>query len=133
MYRGANQPNSSTIHTLVVFDTDETRVDSGSSKGSTSAFAALSQVEWFGLRKEITERQNASGMTPLRDVTQWSLTYCAGRDCRLSWRKVAMSFVGALPKNRLYSRLNCEALTYPTRWLAVPASIIVDNMSRLAS
>ena len=50
-----------------------------------------------------------------------------------SWRSLAMSRVGAFPKKRLYSLLNCDALRYPTRWLAVPASIIADNMSRLAS
>src|SRR5208337_4159737 len=44
-----------------------------------------------------------------------------------------MSLVGALPKKRLYSLLNCEALTYPTCELALLASIIVDNMRRLAS
>ena len=44
-----------------------------------------------------------------------------------------MSFVGAQPKKRLYSRLNCEALRYPTRWLAVPASMTDDSIRRLAS
>ena len=29
---------------------------------------------------------------------------------RVSWRNLAMSLVGALPKKRLYSRLNCDAL-----------------------
>jgi len=29
---------------------------------------------------------------------------------RVSWRNLAMSLVGALPKKRLYSRLNCEGL-----------------------
>jgi len=47
--------------------------------------------------------------------------------------EVPMSLVGALPKNRPYSRLNCEALRYPTRRLASPASIIAVSMSRRAS
>jgi hypothetical protein len=52
---------------------------------------------------------------------------------RVSCRKRATSLVGALPKKRLYSRLNCEALRHPTCWLAEPASIMVDNISRLAT
>ena len=32
-----------------------------------------------------------------------------------SLRNLAMSLVGALPKKRLYSLLNCDALKYPTR------------------
>jgi len=32
-----------------------------------------------------------------------------------------MSVCGGAPKRRLYSRLNCEALSYPTRALARPA------------
>src|SRR5208337_5270577 len=48
-------------------------------------------------------------------------------------RSLAMSLVGVLPKKRPYSRLNCEGLTYPTCLLAVPASIIGDNIRRLAS
>jgi len=37
------------------------------------------------------------------------------------------------PKKRPYSQLNCEALTYPTCRLAVPASIIADSIRYLAS
>ena len=33
----------------------------------------------------------------------------ADKSC-VSWRSRAMSLVGALPKKRLYSRLNCDAL-----------------------
>lgn len=44
-----------------------------------------------------------------------------------------MSFVGALPKKRPYSRVNCDALRYPTRRAAFPASIIVVSISRRAS
>ena len=39
-----------------------------------------------------------------------------------SARRRAVSFVGALPKKRAYSRLNCEGLRYPTRRHASPAS-----------
>ena len=48
-------------------------------------------------------------------------------------RSFAISFVGAAPKNRPYSRLNWDELKYPTWRHAVPASIILDTMSRLAS
>ena len=44
-----------------------------------------------------------------------------------------MSLVGAFPKKRPYSLLNCEVLKYPTCWLAPVASIIADNIRRLAS
>jgi len=44
-----------------------------------------------------------------------------------------MSLVGALPKKRVYSRLNCEGLMYPNALARVLASTIVDNMRRLAS
>ena len=50
-----------------------------------------------------------------------------------SSRNLAMSLVGVLPKKRPHSLLNCEALAYPTCRLAVPASIIGDNIRRLAS
>ena len=52
---------------------------------------------------------------------------------RPSSRNRAMSLVGALPKKRPYSLLNCDALKYPTWRLAALASIMVDNMRRLAS
>jgi len=45
-------------------------------------------------------------------------------------RSRATSFVGASPKKRPYSLLNCEALIYPTCRLAVPASIIADSIRR---
>src|SRR5271157_5758563 len=48
-------------------------------------------------------------------------------------RSLTMSLVGAFPKKRPYSLLNCEALTYPTCRPAEPASIIGDNISRLVS
>lgn len=47
-------------------------------------------------------------------------------------RKRLTSFAGALPKKRLYSRLNWDALTYPTRRPAAPASSMVVSMRRLA-
>lgn len=37
-------------------------------------------------------------------------------------RILLMSRCGGAPKRRLYSRLNCDALSYPTRSLALPAS-----------
>src|SRR5215471_19306636 len=48
-------------------------------------------------------------------------------------RNRSMSLLGALPKQRLYSLLNCETLRYPTRLLAVLTSIIMDNIRCRAS
>lgn len=45
----------------------------------------------------------------------------------------AMSLFGVFPKVRPYSLLNWDAERYPTRRLAMPASIIVDSIRRPAS
>jgi hypothetical protein len=48
-------------------------------------------------------------------------------------RSTAISLLGGAPNRRLYSRLNCDGLSYPTLKAALAASNCSFNMSRLAS
>ena len=68
-------------------------------------------------------------------VDQWDVTHACppgkGGIAKLDFRRT-ISSLGLSPKKRLNSRLNCDALSYPTSMLAADAVFSFRNISRRA-
>ena len=68
-------------------------------------------------------------------VDQWDVTHACrpgkGGIAKLDFRRT-ISSLGLSPKRRLNSRLNCDALSYPTSMLAADAVFSFLNISRRA-
>ncbi len=77
-----------------------------------SSFAAASELESLRLLRHRRSNSKASARRQQVDGPSPFLTACV-LSCR-AWRIRAASCAGGQPKKRAYSRLNCEALSYPT-------------------
>jgi len=72
----------------------------------------LGSIAASGAKSEIDEGiARARADSRVKNNRENHRSISAGQaDGRVSWRSRAMSLVGAFPKKRLYSRLNCDAL-----------------------